>query len=282
MRPALTTLRTQLRQALLDYSAHDARIVGVLDYGSSSEGRADALSDLDIALFISDEALEAFTQQWKTWAAQFGRVLLAYVGGVGHPWVVYDAEPLPLRVDFAFQRASAMDTVLTWPNAPRSVEAMLLYDASDGRLATYVQQIVGQSLAPADRQQAFESSCGDFWYYMLRCWTKLLRNEHWTARYDFNYMVLGILVSLLRIEAKAIERWRISSGATKIEQMVSAQRLQQLQACIPDTSEQGLRQAFYATALLGYDVCAAVAHSNHWSWPEELAQGIITIVARDS
>lgn len=82
----------------------------------------------------------------------------------------------------------------------------------------------------------------------------------------------------MRFEANAIERWRISSGATMIEQMLPQQRLQQLQNCIPDAREQGLRQAFYAAALLGYDVCAAVAHSYDVPWPQALAERVISIV----
>ena len=72
--------------------------MGVIDYGATSHGRGDAFSDLDVALFVRDDDLEALEADWKAWAAQFGPLLLAYVGGVGHPWVVYDAQPMPLRL----------------------------------------------------------------------------------------------------------------------------------------------------------------------------------------
>ena len=79
------------RHTLLDQiiaeAERDPRIVGVIDYGSRSEGRADAWSDLDLALFVRDADVRAFEADWQQWAAQFGRLLLAYVGGVGHPWV---------------------------------------------------------------------------------------------------------------------------------------------------------------------------------------------------
>ena len=208
MSPSLTTLRTQIGQALLDYSVQSPHIVGMLDYGSSSEGRADALSDLDIALFIRDEALFEFEQHWKTWAAQFGSVLLAYIGGFGYPWVVYDAEPLPLRVDVAFQRASELDTVLAWPNAPSSVDAMLLYDKTNGQLASYVKQLVGQSLAPTDRKQSFESSCGDFWYYSCAA-----GQSCYVANSGQHAMILTIWCWVFWWDYCALRRMRLSAGA---------------------------------------------------------------------
>ena len=65
--------------------------------GSGSEARADEWSDVDVALFLRDEDFGGFEHGWKAWAAQFGTLALAYVGGVGHPWAVYDAHPIPLR-----------------------------------------------------------------------------------------------------------------------------------------------------------------------------------------
>lgn len=277
MPSALATLRSDLRQRVLAAAHHDERIVGVLDYGSSSEGRADALSDLDLALFVQDSAFESFYATWQAWTAQLGPLLLAYVGGVGHPWTVYDATPLPLRVDFAFHRSSALDVVLSWPNAPSSTSAMVLYDATDGRLLANVGQLVGQSLRPADLQQTFESRGGDFWYYWLRTWTTLLRSDLWAARYDYNFMVLGNLVGLLRLEAKAVERWRATSAATAVEQVLSAGRMAQLEACIPERGEAGLRMAFRAAAQLGYDVSAALATTHTWPWPQQLAERVLAI-----
>lgn len=91
-----------------------------------------------------------------------------HICGVGHPWTVYDAAPVPLRVDFAFHRKSAIDGMLAWLNAPTRVEAMVWYDATAGQLASCAGQFVGQSLAPADPAATYEQICGDYWYYMLR------------------------------------------------------------------------------------------------------------------
>ena len=119
-----------MMEKIVETAVSDPRIVAVVDYGSSVEGRADKWSDVDVGLFIKDDQLANFDAHWKTWAAQFGNLRLAYKGGVGHPWGVYDALPLPLRVDFHFVSDSELTSVQTWPKAPTSVEVMVKYDAT--------------------------------------------------------------------------------------------------------------------------------------------------------
>jgi len=72
-----TLARKNLVQHIIEAAKDDERIVGLLDYGSSSEGRVDEWSDVDISVFIRDSDIEAFKRDWKTWAAQFGNLLLA-------------------------------------------------------------------------------------------------------------------------------------------------------------------------------------------------------------
>ena len=266
-----------LRQRIVDAVERDPRIVGLLDYGSASEGRADALSDVDLVLFVRDEALADVRAQWITWAGQFGDLLLAYHSGVGHPWTVYDATPVPLRADFNFWPQSQLDVVTTWPNAPTSVEAMVLYDDTDGALSGHVAKIVGQSLRPADLQATFNQICGDFWYYTLRTLAKFWRGEAWSARFELNFMMTGNLAALLRIEAAllghehALDRWSAQQAMAGIEGVVSPQRLAQLNASIPDANVDALAAAFAPTVDLAHDVCASIHAITNWPWPHELA-----------
>lgn len=60
------TLRTAIRQHLLAVARQDECIGGRVDYGSSSEGRADEWSDLDVALFIHDADFDSFERHSKT------------------------------------------------------------------------------------------------------------------------------------------------------------------------------------------------------------------------
>lgn len=276
-----TTDRAHVRQRLIQAAQQDPRIVGLLDYGSSSEGRLDEWSDLDIALFLRDRDYEAFLSDWKPWAAQFGDLLLAYVGYVGHPWAVYAAEPAPLRVDFDAIRESAIEQVPAWPNSPTSVTAMLLYDGTAGRLAAAVQQLVGKSLRPGELQAEFERDCGDLWYFLLFCYAKLQRGEIWSARQVFHTVVLEALLRLLRLTSGATDRWESSQAAWGIEQALDAADLTRLDACIAGPTPDDLRGALHAAALLGRDTCAVLAGRHDWSWPQRLAKRVVQLLQAD-
>lgn len=269
--------RDDLLWHILAAARRDPRIAGLLDYGSSSEGRSDEWSDVDVALYLRDEDLAAFRAGWKEWAAGLGSLLLAYVGGVGHPWTVYDGTPLPLRCDFNFWPVSAIPELPAWPNTPVSVEAMVLYDGTEGRLTAAAARLVGRSLAPPVLRAAFESVCGDFWYYLLRTEVKLRRGQDWAARYDFNAIVMGNLLALLRIEAGRVERWQASSAALGVERDVAPERLARLDACCPPPGREHLRPTLVAAASLGHDACAAISTQHGWPWPEELAARVLSL-----
>lgn len=274
--------RTALQARILAAVTADDRVVGCLDYGSTSEGRGDQWSDLDLALFVRDEDLAEFEAEWKAWAAQFGELLLAYVGGIGHPWVTYAAEPLPIRVDFSFHAASSMETVMhSLPNAPISAEMMVLYDATSGQLTALAGELVGQSQAPADLRVAFEQIGGDLWTYFQRTHVRLLREEIWCARHEFNFIIMGNLFALLRIESGKVERMRAASAAARIEQEIAPARLAQLDGCIPGPTAADLLAALHAAALLTQEVSAAIAARHDWPWPSQLAEQIIPLFSID-
>lgn len=271
--------RPTMIQRLIAAAQNDERIVGLVDYGSSSEGRSDRYSDIDVAVFIRERAFEAFAQNWKTWASQFGPLLLAYISGVGHPWTVYDAVPFPLRVDFDLHPESAAAQILTWPIAPLSAAAMIWYDATGGQLTAYARRLVGQSLAPADLAATFERICGDFWYYSLRMLGKLRRGEEWAARYEFTVIVTGLLHALLRLEVGAVGRWRASESAVDIEQVLSPHRLEQLATCIPGMGMPSLLTTLGRAVALASEVCTHIHAVHGWPWPEQLATRIHALLA---
>ena len=272
------TLRKHIKENLIAAAQRDVRIAAVADYGTSGQGRGDLYSDLDVCLFIRDEHLDDFKRDWKEWAAQFGRLLLAYTSWVGHPWAVFDAGPLPLRVDFAFEPLSAVEQVKTWPCSPPSVEAMVWYDDTGGELSRLVGEILNQPLGPLDLQQTFEQACGDLWYYLLRTWGKVQRGHLLAAWYDHHFAITGALMSLLRIEAGAVERWRGSIPAIAIEQALSAERLAALRACGARPERGSLLQAMRSAASLGFEVCQNIAQIHAWAWPRPMGERLISLL----
>lgn len=265
------------RARLIATAERDDRIVGLIDYGSTAEGRGDRWSDVDAALWLHDDAYEPFRAEWRAWAAGLGDLLLAYVGAIGHPWAVYRGDPLPLRADFNFYPESHLEEVDGWPISPRSVASAVWYDATGGRLSARVGALVGSDLNPESLEGAFERCCGDLWYYALRVQTKLLRDELWAARWEYGTVVLDNLMWLLRIEAGAVDRWRASIAATGIERAITPERLRRLDRCVPGPEREGIEGALREALELGHELCAGLAAQHGWSWPIELAETVVML-----
>ena len=266
-----------LRERLIVAASDNPRIVGLLCDGSHSAGRGDEWSDLDVSVFIRDADFEAFCAGWKPWAAAFGDLLLGYISWVGHPWAVYAAEPVPLRVDFDLHRASTIDNVCNWPSSVTSRDIALWYDDTSGLLASAVDALVGRSLAPDDMEAAFEQQCGDFWYEALHVYSRLQRGELWIARQAYHYRAMEPLLRLLRLEAGAIERWQASPSAAGLEASLSPARLAQLDRCIPAPGAAELARALHEASRLAYAVCTSITSVHGWDWPDRLAIRVLEL-----
>lgn len=211
----------------------------------------------------------------KTWLAECGRVLLGFLSFTGHPWAVLATDAAPIRVDLHLY-GGPPDTDLrsalaTWPNAPSSVEDMLLLDR-EGVLSADVEHMVGRSLAPDDVASTFSSVSANFWYYVHRTWCKLQRGAGWDVRWNITTALTGNLCALLRLESGATDRWLATDAASDIEYVIDENRHRQLNRCIPGRDATSLIMAFREIVELGVDVCASLAARHGVSWPEELGR----------
>jgi hypothetical protein len=281
------TARDALLARILDRVRADDRVLAVLDYGSTSEGRGDAWSDIDLALSIRPDAWDAFTDGWRDWLDTCGPVLLGFVSFVGHPWAVIGTDAAPVRVDLHLYGGppdgDLVAALPSWPNAPASTEAMLLFDR-EGTLAEPVAALVGRSLAPEHVAATGESVAGHFWYYAHRTWSKLHRDSSWDVRWNLTCVLSGNLCALLRLESGAVDRWAASDAASGIEDAISPERLERLNRCIPGPDPATLLTAFRETIDLGAEVCATLASRLDVAWPEALAaeiRGLLDIAMGD-
>lgn len=263
--------RGSLLDRILNRARADERVLALLDYGSTSEGRGDAWSDIDLAMSIRPDAWEAFNAGWRDWLAACGPVLLGFTSFVEHPWAVVGTEAAPVRVDLHLYGGPPDDDLAaalpSWPNAPVSTEAMLLFDR-EGALAEPVAALVGRSLAPENVAATFESVAGHFWYYVHRTWSKLHRDSVWDVRWNITVTLTGNLCALLRLEAGAVDRWAASDAASGIEAAISADRLERLNRCIPGPDPL---PALREIVDLGAEACATLASRHGVTWPEALA-----------
>lgn len=274
--------RLHFRQCLIQVVQTDERIVGLLQGGSGSEGRADQWSDLDVFLYVRDADLEAFLHEWKNWIKSCGHLLLAYhpEGQMEIAWSIFHADPVPLRVDFRFIPASQIESIRAWPTSPRSLEDIVLDDKTNGELSEAAQSLLGhsQKLPDAHFESTFEQYCNRMWYFLHSAFCKLERGDQWYARISFHLVVLDSLIALLKLESGATERWLASFPSWKLERALSPTRLEQLDACIPPPGAEGFKQAMLNTAYLGIDVCNKLANRHSWTWPRAAAEEVMRMI----
>jgi hypothetical protein len=101
----------------------------------------------------------------------------------------------------------------------------------------------------------------------------------WAFRFEYNLVMLGNLMALLRLEGGATEQWRKFASATGIETAISAGRLAQLNTCIPGTDDASLVQALRNTVQLGRELCANIAAKHGLAWPEQLAERVEQVLS---
>lgn len=275
--------RVRFRHQLCRAATDDERIRGLLIGGSGSDDRLDEWSDIDALFFVTDDDFEPFLQQWQTWAGQFGELILVYAP-IGFPttyWTMYHADPFPQRVEFVFRPASQQEMILAIPTSPRSVEAMVCCDKTEGRLSDYVRQLVGRSLRlpPAEEQATLKARCDQFWYNLMYAYNKLRRGHQWYARQAYHMGALDCLMALLKLEAGALERWQASFPSWNLEQAISPTRLVQLNACIPAEGEAEMLRAMFHAAQLGADLCQRLAARYQCAWPKRAAEEIIRVLS---
>lgn len=279
------TARDCLLTALLDAARDDDRVLAVLDYGSTSEGRGDAWSDIDLAIVIDPDAWEEFRDGWRGWLQRCGHVLLGFIAFPGHPWAVIETSVAPVRVDLHLYGGAPDHGILEalphWPNSPGSVDAMLLFDRN-GALAGEVAKLVGQSLAPADPAETFADVAAHFWYYVHRTWSKLHRDSAWGVRWNLTFIVTGNLCALLRLESGATERWAASDAADGIEAAISAARLEQLDQCIPGPDPDTFVPTLRRCVELGIDVCDSIAAQTDREWSRDLGARMLDLLSARS
>lgn len=85
----------------------DDRVRGMWLHGAIARGAADAGSDLDISIAISDELFEQFCADWEDWLAAIMPTLTARLIGPGS---FYSLTPTCERFDIIAERVSQLET----------------------------------------------------------------------------------------------------------------------------------------------------------------------------
>jgi len=271
--------RNQILTSLLDVARADERILGVIDYGSGGQGRADEWSDIDLVFVARNESADDFQRNWRTWIARFGELLLAYPGITGTPCAVFSTPWLPVRLDCTFYgEAKALVEIPKWEVKPARVEEMLLLDRSGGRLRACIEGLLQNESAAVDIAHAFERTAGDFWYFTLRAAACLARGQLWAERHN-HQIIMDRLAGLVRLRTGTLKDWQ-KRPIFGLERDVPAEYLDALPDCFRLETAQEIAASLRASARLAATLCAEIAAMHQLDWPERLAAEVASLLGK--
>jgi hypothetical protein len=104
--------RAELLESLAAFLAIQPDVVAAWLWGSVGSGEADALSDLDLWIVVSDESIEAIKSDPRRWVVKYGRPILTVEAqqnapqGGAYLMAGFDAATAPHLVDWYWQPVS--------------------------------------------------------------------------------------------------------------------------------------------------------------------------------
>lgn len=117
----------------------DNRVVSALMFGSFATGEGDRFSDIEFAVFISDESFDEFEQ--RTWLNTVSPVAAYFQDDFGHHTALFSNG---VRGEFHFMRASEQSVVAGWQGYGwfPTLDAGVVLDRA-GELSKYARVLVG-------------------------------------------------------------------------------------------------------------------------------------------
>ncbi|MER8225618.1 nucleotidyltransferase domain-containing protein [Streptomyces sp. NPDC094143] len=237
------------RIARLRQLAHaDARLEGVLLYGSWTVGEADAHSDIEAYLYIQDDHLADF--DGPAFLAQLAPLKLSYTNMYGILAVVFDDL---MRGEFHLTPAGpGIDEVPTWQgmvHLPRPDDAVLL--DRTGRLTQAARQLA--TFQPPEPVTTAQQLTDELTNWTLMLAHVLARGEIARAHALLHTVIAPQQLQLCRLLRDSTAHWLTPSRA--------------LEQDLPDTD----RHRYVATTAAARDQDVRTAARNSWRWSRDLA-----------
>jgi hypothetical protein len=211
VRPASEKMLKRFEHAVLA----DPEVLGVLFTGSLGRGTSDDFSDLDIYVWLTDEAYANVTSKTRELLSSLGEIKLLYPQEtwytkalVGEHWQ---------RVDFAVRRRDELDA---WPE----MLGARIVKEFDGALAGVVAaEPEDATLTPADAREEIVSAIDSQIYLAAHN----ARGATWSAAGEVTYKLPAIYETLARL------RGRRSYGFRFVEQLLTPDEQEMLLAAWP-------------------------------------------------
>jgi predicted nucleotidyltransferase len=234
----------------------DARVVAATLYGSYASGTADAYSDLDLGLIITDAAYENFIAERETFLRLLGELLL--LEDFDLPHLVFVIFPGGIEIELALGRASQFQHTHGGPYRVLLDKTNLLAGAVFPR----------SQPAPAEPRETLRRLLYWFWHDLSHFIAAMGRGQIWWA--------YGQLETLRRYCVNLVRLRHDFSGAAdgydKIEKAIPGEDLASLQATCCPLEPGAMLQAVLVIVRFYQELAPLLARTHGIPYPAELAR----------
>lgn len=243
-------LQLEMIERFREVCAEDERVMGALMFGSFAAGEGDAFSDIEFAVFISDDVFDEFQQ--SAWLEEVNPVVAYFEDDFGHRTALFENG---VRGEFHFMRYSEVSVVEGWLGYGwfPSLEDALILDRK-GDLSRHASVLVGGP--PARGGAALVQGLGLNLLNLMLFGANLLNRGEFARAWALLTKSHESLLKLIRLSEGATDHWPTPSRA--FEKDLSAGVNERYLACT-----SGARPN---------ELCAAYRES--WKWGRELFDAV--------
>ncbi len=253
-------------QRVREICLEDPAIEAAMMYGSFATGEDDRFSDIEFALFFSDECFSHVDQ--LAWIARIDTPVLYFPEDYGHHTAIFSNL---VRGEFHFQPASKISMVEMWQGHGRfpSVESTIIVDRT-GELEKHLRPLIG--LPPQSNTNATLLPVASNFINLVLLGTNILARGEFARAWALLSEVHRNLLRLVRLSENNNEHR--PTPARLLEKDIPVQLYERYRGCTADLDKFSLWIAYYETWKWGRELMSIAENRGDTALPITIIEAL--------
>ena len=247
----------------------DDNITAAMLHGSFPQGRADIYSDLDVYVYVKDDAFDK-----DEWLGRIASVIWHIQHDFGFDYVVFEGL---IRGEFYFRKHCDMESVLSrYCDCTKfpSLESTLLVDKT-GNLAKFLQPYIGEPPPFNISEEEIEALVHHYLFF-FHTGLEHVRRGHYMRALDFLIYTHGYINRMARLLDGATSEW--FSVNKHLEHDLSPEFYARFVSCTSSAEPDSLRRAYRNSWVWVMEMLPRLRERATITVPEELISALNVLV----
>ena len=235
----------------------DHRVAAALHVGSYVKGLADAHSDLDLYLVITDDAYDGFIADRSAFIRELGEPL--FMEDFDLPDILFLIFPDGSEVEISFGRENQLRYILNEPHKILLDKKNITAGVTAGEREVNVEE----------QTEKLRRLIYWFWHDLSHFITALARRQLWWAHGQLGALRL-YCINLIRLENNFSDQDIGAEGYFKLEKAIPVQQLAALKTTYPPMEENAMLESALVIVRFFRDLATGLASTHGIIYPERL------------